>query len=88
MISPSIDAPADSDIMPAPRRKTLVRKRTMSRHESRVTGTTENGFYALIVRIDKDGQENVIHGYKGRTFATREAGVKSTQKYMTKHGLR
>jgi hypothetical protein len=30
MISPPIDAPADSDIMPAPRRKTLVRKRTMS----------------------------------------------------------
>jgi hypothetical protein len=30
MISPSIDAPADSDIMPAPRRKTLARKRTMN----------------------------------------------------------
>jgi hypothetical protein len=60
----------------------------MSRHESRVTGTVENGFYALIVRIDKDGQENVIHGYKGRTFATREAGIKSTGKYMTKQGLR
>jgi hypothetical protein len=29
MISPRIDALVDSDIMPAPRRKTLVRKRTM-----------------------------------------------------------
>jgi len=30
MISPSIDANADSDIMPAPRRKTLARKKTMT----------------------------------------------------------
>jgi hypothetical protein len=29
MISPRIDAHADSDIMPAPRHKTLARKRTM-----------------------------------------------------------
>lgn len=55
-----------------------------SRHESRITGTNENGFYALIVRIDRDGQENVIHGYKGRTFATRNAAEKSTTNYMRK----
>ena len=59
----------------------------MSQHKAKVTGTTENGFYALIVRIDKDGQEHVIHGYKGRTFASREAGLKSANKYMQKHGL-
>ena len=55
-----------------------------TRHESRINGTTENGFYALIVRIDRDGQENVIHGYKGRTFATRTAAEKSTANYMKK----
>ena len=53
-----------------------------SRHEARITGTKENGFYALIVRIDRDGQENVIHGYKGRTFATRIAAEKSTGNYL------
>jgi hypothetical protein len=37
MISPPIDAPADSDIMPAPRRKTLVRKKTMSYSELNIT---------------------------------------------------
>jgi len=59
------------------------RKRTMtSRHEARISGTQENGFFALVVRIDRDGEENVIHGYKGRTFKTREAAVKSTAKYM------
>ena len=56
----------------------------MSRHEARITGSNENGFYALIVRIDRDGQENVIHGYKGRTFTTRTAAEKSTAKYMKK----
>jgi hypothetical protein len=40
MISPPIDAPADSDIMPAPRRKTLVRKRTMTRLEEAKTELT------------------------------------------------
>ena len=56
----------------------------MSRHEARITGSNENGFYALIVRIDRDGQENVIHGYKGRTFTTRTAAENSTAKYMKK----
>jgi hypothetical protein len=55
-----------------------------SRHESRITGTSENGFYALIVRIDRDGQENVIRGYKGRTFYTWTAAERSTKNYMRK----
>ena len=55
-----------------------------SRHESRVSGSVENGFYALVVRIDKDGQQSVIHGYKGRTFSTRTAAEKSTAKYIAK----
>lgn len=57
-----------------------------SRHETRITNTP-NGFYALIVRIDRDGQESVIHGYKGRHFATQDAAIRSTSRYMTKHGL-
>lgn len=57
-----------------------------SRHESRITGTNENGFYALIVRIDRDGVETVIHGYKGRTFATLGAAEKSTTQYIQKMG--
>lgn len=55
----------------------------MATYKAKVTGNTENGFYALVVRIDSDGQENVIHGYKGRHFSTREAGVKSANKYIS-----
>ncbi len=59
----------------------------MSQHEARITGTTDNGFYALIVRIDRDGEEHVLYGYKGRTFKTRPAAEKSVANYMRKFGL-
>ena len=55
----------------------------MSKHEARISEHT-NGFYALVVRIDRDGEENVIHGYKGRRFKTRQAAEKSTAKYIAK----
>ena len=57
---------------------------TMSKHQARITATAEGSFYALIVRIDRDGEESVIHGYKGRHFATRKAAEKSTAAYIAK----
>lgn len=56
----------------------------MSNHKARITKDSEGSFYALIVRIDRDGQENVIHGYKGRHFATAKAAEKSTSAYLAK----
>lgn len=53
----------------------------MSKYKAVIT-TNDNMFYALIVRADKDGQENVIHGYKGRSFKTRKGTEKSTAKYL------
>ena len=41
-------------------------------------------YYALIVRIDNDGEENVIHGYKGRYFKTSKSALKSTNNYINK----
>jgi hypothetical protein len=55
----------------------------MSQYESRIRNTTE-GFYSLIVRIDRDGEQNVIHGYKGRYFATEAAAQRSTARYIMK----
>lgn len=54
----------------------------MSRYEARIT-PQDGSFYALIVRIDADGEENVIHGYAGRFFKTRKAAEKSTDKHIT-----
>lgn len=56
----------------------------MSKHEARITANGINSFYALIVRIDKDGEENVIHGYKGRHFISMKAAEKSTSQYIAK----
>ena len=38
--------------------------------------------YAVIVMIHGDGFEQVIHGYKGRHFATEKAAIRSTAKYL------
>lgn len=46
-----------------------------------------NGHYALIVRVDDDKSEHVIHGYKGRYFKTRKAAVKSTDNYIKSNEL-
>jgi len=56
-------------------------------YKSRITESKENGFYALIVRVDLDGEENVIFGYKGRYLKTRKAAEKSTANYIKKEGL-
>ena len=50
-------------------------------YQGRISKTL-NDFYALIVRVDKDGQESVIHGYKGRYFATEKAALRSIAKYI------
>jgi hypothetical protein len=55
MISPSIDAPVDSDIMPTPRRKTLARKRTMTRG-SRVS---VNGDVGTFIEFDRKNGDRV-----------------------------
>lgn len=56
-------------------------------YESRIRENKETGFYALIVRIDRDGEERVIHGYKGRHFKTLKAAQKSTNDYIKKQEL-
>jgi len=56
----------------------------MSNYQARITNDGTGSHYALVVRIDKDGQENVLHGYKGRYFASRKAAEKSTAAYIAK----
>ena len=51
------------------------------RYESRIT-KQENEFYALIVCIDKTGDERVIRSYSGKFFKTLKNAEKSTQKYI------
>lgn len=55
----------------------------MSKYEARIR-KQDDSFYALIVRIDSDNQESVIHGYS-RFFKTLKAAEKSTSDYINKH---
>ncbi len=56
----------------------------MSKHEPRISKNADGEFYALVVRIDRDGEESVIHGYRGRHFKTEKAALKSTTNYINK----
>ncbi len=53
----------------------------MNNYESRITNNN-GSIYALIVCIDKDGQENVICSYKGRHFASVKSAERSTAKHI------
>lgn len=53
----------------------------MNKYQARIS-QSNGSFYALIVRVDADGEESVIHSYKGRHFATLAAAQKSTAKYI------
>jgi hypothetical protein len=56
----------------------------MSNYQARIRENADGDFYALIVRIDRDGEESVIHGYRGRHFKTLKAAQKSTANYIKK----
>jgi hypothetical protein len=55
----------------------------MSNYQPRITKQSDGEFYALIVHIDKNGRENVIRGYKDRTFKTMKAAEKSVNAYIS-----
>ena len=54
----------------------------MTKHKA-IISNESNSFYSMIVRIDKDGQEHVLRGYKSRFFKTLAGAQKSTQKYIS-----
>ena len=55
----------------------------MSKYEPRIT-KQDDSFYALIVRIDRDGQENVIHGFR-KFYKTLKTAEQKTAQYINKH---
>ncbi|MCT2531055.1 hypothetical protein N2382_09310 [SAR92 clade bacterium H921] len=56
----------------------------MSNHQAAISKDSDGSFYALIVRIERDGYKTVIHHYKGRHFKTEAAAVRSTSNYLAK----
>jgi len=56
----------------------------MSNYKAKISDNGDGSFYALIVRIDRDDQEQVIRGYDGRFFKSIKAAEKSTAAYIAK----
>lgn len=53
----------------------------MSTYEARIRETA-TGIYAMVVQVDRDGQEQVDPTYRGRHFATRKAAERSTSRHI------
>ena len=56
----------------------------MSNYKAWINKEAEGAFFALIVRVDNDGEERVIHGYRGRHFKSLKAAMKSTNNHIAK----
>ena len=52
-----------------------------SKYASKITNSTA-GYFALIVRVELDGDERVIHGYAPRHFKTLKGAEKSVTEYF------
>ena len=56
----------------------------MTQYKTKICERYAGNFTALIVRVDYDGNEEVLKGYGIRHFKTRDNAVKSSAKYMLK----
>lgn len=56
----------------------------MSNYKAKVSGNIENGFYAMVVRVENDGELCEIGHYKARHFKTEKAALKSCNTYIEK----
>jgi demethoxyubiquinone hydroxylase (CLK1/Coq7/Cat5 family) len=55
----------------------------MTQYKAKIT-EQQDSFYALIIRVDHDGEQQVCSDYKGRFFNTRKAAEKSANAYIAK----
>mgnify|MGYP003633613835 FL=1 len=53
-------------------------------YKANITKNNEGTYYALVIRVDADGYQNVIAHYAGRFFKTEKAAIKSTSNYISK----
>ena len=66
-----------------PTTPTTPTEKKMSKHEPRITGNEDNGFFALVVRIDRDGEENVCRGF-GKHYSTKKGAEKGAAGFINK----
>lgn len=54
----------------------------MSTYEPRIR-KQDDSFHALVVRIDYDGEENVVHGFGG-FYKTKKAALRFANQFIAK----
>tara|TARA_R110000851_G_scaffold318716_1_gene482713 strand:- start:260 stop:430 length:171 start_codon:yes stop_codon:yes gene_type:complete len=54
-------------------------------YQANISKNAEGSFFALIVRVDNDGERSVVNDYNGRHFKTEKAAIKSTSNYLAKN---
>ena len=57
----------------------------MSIYKPAIKKNNEGSFFAVVVRVESDGEERVIHGYRGRHFKSEKAALKSTNTHISKY---
>jgi len=60
-----------------------TKENEMTQYKAKIT-EQQDSFYALIIRVDHDGEQQVCSDYKGRFFNTRKAAEKSANAYIAK----
>lgn len=55
----------------------------MSKYEPRITQDGTGEFYALVVRVDYDGSENVCHGFSGY-YKTKKSALRYANQFIAK----
>lgn len=54
----------------------------MARYEPRITHRSAGSVFAMVVRIDEDGEEAVDIGFKPRHFTTEKRAMQSIRRYL------
>tara|TARA_R100000935_G_scaffold17893_1_gene34689 strand:+ start:507 stop:680 length:174 start_codon:yes stop_codon:yes gene_type:complete len=52
-------------------------------YKPNITKNSEGSFFALVVRVDYDGEENVVNGFS-RHYKTKKAALKSANTFIKK----
>lgn len=56
----------------------------MSDYQARISNTADGDVYAMVVRVDRDGEQQVDATFRARHFATRAKAERAIAKHLSK----
>ena len=62
-----------------------TREPKMSNYKPFTSTRKDGSTFALVVRVDRDGETNAVHGYAGRYFKTEKAAIRSCERWIAKN---